>query len=113
MRLIATLMTCSLLAGCATYQWRHGDGTRNFDADSYPCKQEAAKAFPPNIRERVARPASFQPPKQVCGTNNQCTWTPGYWEPERRESFDANAEQRDDMYNSCMKAKGWAYIRVD
>jgi len=65
MKAFVPLLLCSLLAGCATYQWRHGDGTRNFDAESYPCKQEAAKAFPPEMRERVARAAMFQPPR--CG----------------------------------------------
>ena len=112
------IVTSALLAGCATYQWRHG--TRydaNFEQESYECKQEAAKALPPQIGERITRPTQFISPQWHCpagvSDRSKCNYTPGRWLQAERESYDLNASARNDLYNSCLKARGWLYLRVD
>lgn len=112
------MLSITLLAGCATYQWRHG--TRydaNFEQESYACKQEAAKALPPQIGERITRPAQFVAPQWLCPAgvtdHNKCNYNPGRWLQAERESYDINASARDDLYSSCLKARGWLYLRVD
>ncbi|SCK04973.1 hypothetical protein [Vogesella sp. LIG4] len=111
------LLAALLLAGCAHYQWRHPDGAENFDTDSYQCKQEAAKAFPPEVRNVTVYPGHFIGPYWHCppGAFNRgaCWYSPGFWDWPEVQAYDINEKSRVDLYNSCLKARGWAYIRVD
>ncbi len=113
---LAALLVSLLLAGCASYQWRHPEASRSFDTDSYACKQEAVKAFPPDIREHTT-PPRYIGPRWRCppGANsrNDCWLDSGFWTWPETESYDANAKARGDLYSSCLKARGWSYIRVD
>ncbi|WP_174874684.1 hypothetical protein [Vogesella oryzae] len=113
---LGILLACLWLAGCAHYQWRHADGTRSFDSDSYQCKQEAAKAFPPDIRQRTL-PPRYIGPRWHCPpgatTRSACWLDSGLWDWPQTESYDINEAARDDLYRSCLKARGWAYIRTE
>ncbi|MEQ6291848.1 hypothetical protein ACFPAG_14660 [Vogesella sp. GCM10023246] len=113
---LVPLLACLLLAGCAHYQWRHPDGTVNFDTDSYQCQQEAAKAFPPDIRQR-SYPPRYIGPRWHCppgATARSACWLDGsWWDWPETEAYDVNERARSDLYRSCLKARGWAYIRVD
>lgn len=117
MKIALSLILLAGLAGCANYQWRHADGMANFDQDHYSCLQEAAKALPPQMGERVREPERFIAPQWHCPTGvsdqSKCAYTPARWLRAERETYDVNAEARKDMQNSCLKAKGWAYVRVD
>lgn len=113
MKYLPLLLAGMLLSGCASYQWRHA--TRydaNFDEDSYQCKKEAAQAFPPNIEERMIRPPHMLPPALFCGPH-RCEQTAPRWTDAEMRNVDVNEAARDDLYGSCLKARGWIKVRVD
>ncbi|MFC3533535.1 hypothetical protein ACFOLG_15255 [Vogesella facilis] len=113
---LLSLLAALLLAGCAHYQWRHADGSRSFDSDSYQCRQEAAAAFPPDIRQRTL-PPRYIGPRWHCPpgaySHSSCWLDGGLWDWPETEAYDVNARSRDDLYRSCLQARGWAYRRVD
>ena len=103
-----------LLGACATYQWRHA--TRydaNFDEDSFQCKKEAAQAFPPLAGERTVRPPRFGPSWFCSPAGTRCSRTLPYWQDAETESYDINERARDDLYRSCLQARGWIRYRVE
>lgn len=113
MKTLPALLFCLLLGGCASYEWRHpSDASANFDADSYQCQTDAAKLYPPMLRERTLRPPMYYPPRNYCNAEGRCNWTIGRWEPAETENYDANEMPRRELYQSCLKAKGWLRIRT-
>lgn len=110
-----------LLSGCATYAWvKPGGDPASFPTDSYACKQEATSTAPPAYRVYDPFPAPFAPPygpvrcydhgdHEVCRIRH---W-PQPMQPWPPTAVDLNAGVRDDLYGSCLNAKGWFLQQVE
>lgn len=120
-QILSLLILATLISGCSRYVWMKPNGDPStFGPDSYNCKQSALSAAPPTFHTYVPYP---QPGpsivREVCyekhhGHHPRCKMiveTRDYVPPP--QTVDLNANNRDDMYNSCMNANGWVLQRVE
>lgn len=112
-RLAVLLSLSVVLSGCTQYVWTKQFGDpQSFAADNYDCKQNAMNTAPPVFETYGSYP--YRHPDLVytdChprGHHDICRTrvvSHGYAPPP--STVDLNARNRNDLYNSCMNAKGW------
>jgi len=106
-----------LLSGCATYVWVHPEkSNEQRDQESYTCEKEAAQAYPTLVVSTLDSPGHYLPPVTECtdsATQHTCITRPGRWVPPSTSTTDVNRSNREALFASCMRAKGWRRIRVD
>lgn len=116
-RVLTLLLLAAGLSGCASYAWLNADGKANYDRDHYACQQEGLKAFPAMVREQTVQPARYMPPGWDCppGITDraQCSWRAGRWLPPETRVSDVNERSRRELTDSCLRARGWVYQRID
>ena len=102
------------LSGCAGYSWNHpSKGERELKQDEHKCLEKSVQAFPFNFETKAPEIDYTSPPKTSCNEHTyygkaNCEKIPDIAMPPPSEMVDANEEKRDRVFDSCMKAKGWA-----
>lgn len=117
------LLTVLLLAGCTHYVWVKPVGDpASYPADDYVCKQESLAAAPPVYETYVpAGPGGLSPEivtdcrpsragGQHCFTRVVERHPVAIREPY---TIDLNEDKRDDLYQSCLQARGWVLQPVE
>lgn len=88
----------------------------NIDADKYQCQKEAVQMYPTIYIQR--QPAANQGTQCQAVQNGWLTTMDckpqmayGDWREESHQPIDANQENRNRAFASCMQAKGWRLNR--
>lgn len=108
-----------MLSGCATYAWvKPGGDPNTYPADSYACKQESMAAAPPvfhTVHPHIAPgPDIVRTRCRDEGFYEECrtrVYPSGYAGPP--QTYDLNERNRDNMFTSCMNARGWILQRIE
>lgn len=112
-------LACFLLSACTHVAWVKPSGDpATFPADSYLCKQDSLKAAPPvfethdlatPVARRFYRDCSHDP-----HGGERCHMIVLPDESRARpQTVDLNKNVRDDLYQSCLEAKGWVLQAVE
>ncbi len=122
MRLLPVLLLPFLLSACTSYIWVKPVGDQaTFGPDSYACKQQALASAPPVFHQQDVFPQRIASPDVVktnCvqrGAVESCQ-TRYYMHDSMIAPppvVDLNEDTRNDLYSSCMQAKGWVLQAVE
>jgi len=110
---IFTLSIIASLAGCQQFEWYSpiNKNVNHFNADHYSCLQQSAQSFPV-VMQSVSFGTGTQTQETTQCVNNRnitnCTTTPAQYTPPQSVLIDVNLNSRNQAYNACMYANGWA-----
>lgn len=102
-----------LFQGCTPMGWQNAlKGQTEFSSDNYQCEANAARLYPPIITlEQIA--SSYRTPTHTnCRKINkemQCTTYGGDYIPPIISTIDANEQNRNSLFRSCMQSLGWEW----
>lgn len=115
------LLACVLfLSGCAHYVWiKPGGDPATFPADDYACRQESMAAAPPVYETYVPMNPSIPEVLSDCHTardggqrcRTRVVQRPSF--PDRPYTVDLNEGNRENLHESCLRARGWVLQRVE
>lgn len=90
------LSLCLLVAGCGHYEWiRSRPGPGDFAGDRYLCQRDSLAVAP------VAEVIQIERERDRRGRRETVT------------AVDANADNRSNLFESCMASRGWEQIYID
>lgn len=118
-RLPALFLAFALLSGCTQYVWVKPLGNpATYPGDSYACKQESMAAAPPAFQTYEPYwPNDYEVVRLHCAEgrhHERCRAViaeRGYSPPPH--TVDLNQGNRQDLFNSCMNARGWQLQAVE
>ncbi|MHB1092617.1 hypothetical protein [Thiobacillus sp.] len=102
-----------LLVGCAQMVWVNPNKSESdFYSDKYKCEREAASTYP-TATVNVPYTTGYQQPAMTnCSGdgngNMSCMTTPGSYTPPATVLVDANKNNRNEAFRSCMYSEGWS-----
>lgn len=102
----------TLLSGCAQMVWVNPNKSESdFYSDKYKCEREAASSYPSAMVSTPYTTGYQQPAMTNCSSdgngNMSCITTPGRYTPPATMLVDANKNNRNEAFQSCMNADGW------
>lgn len=106
--LFAPLAACSSLS----IYYREGASVSRMQSDTIDCQVAALKDAPVANQVRQSPPIFF-PGRTVCNSAGQCYQTPGYWEPGRIYTVDANEGLRNQVEAQCMARRGYRPVTLE
>lgn len=100
-------------AGCLplTTYYREGVSPARLQTDITTCEVRALRDAPVALQTKVTPPV-WVAPRRTCVAANQCTTTPGYYQPGNVYQVDINKALRGRVESQCMAAKGYAPAQI-
>ncbi|GAB4534102.1 MAG: hypothetical protein Tsb0024_03720 [Ruegeria sp.] len=110
------LTTCLILlavAACGplSMYYREGASVTRMQADTTECQVSALKEVPVANQVRQSPPV-YWPGQTYCDGRGRCYRSPGWWEPGRVYTVDANKGLRDTVEAQCMARKGYRPVSL-
>lgn len=101
------------LSACAplSIYYREGESVSRMQTETTQCQVKALKDAPVATQIRQSPPI-YYPPRTYCHGPGQCYTRPGWWEPGRVYSVDANAGLRKRVEAQCMAQKGFRPVSL-
>ena len=100
------------LVGCNVGWSRPGTTEGEFYQDRYECQQQSAQMYPVSMVRRTIG-VGYQPAAITScnsyGGNTQCATSGGNYVPPASINEDANLDNRNAAFRSCLNAKGYAF----
>jgi hypothetical protein len=97
------------VSGCATGTWTRGDATAaDVDRDSFECRREAARMYPPMPRQ-VPYGGAENVSRTTCRTKNNVETCDKHTTPAPTYTTDDNDVPRQSAFEACMRAEGYRY----
>ena len=113
LRVVNLVVIGVCLSGCASYSWHHpSKGQSELHKDEHACFERAAQTFPYELRTQTD--VGYTPPlKTSCNTRDKqanCEKLQDIYlyMPPPTTVVDANQDNRDRLFDLCMKARGWS-----
>lgn len=92
MRRVSGLLAALAVAGCGHYEWRQiGPSVGTLQQADYSCQRDSLQVAPVAVVREVER------------TKKE----------ERITTRDVNESNRENLYDSCMRAHGWAHVWIE
>jgi hypothetical protein len=111
---LAVLALPLLFAGCVQYQWVNPSRpTANLNSDSVSCEQRVASLYPTqNVMVQTGGGYYTSGYRNCYRTyyGTACDYVPGHYVPPSYGVTDANATQRQQSFNACLRSKGWDLV---
>lgn len=110
------LPTCLILfavAACGplSMYYREGASVTRMQTDTTECQVAALKEVPVANQVRQSPPV-YWPGQTYCDGRGRCYRSPGWWEPGRVYTVDANKALRDTVEAQCMARKGYRPVSL-
>ena len=107
------IMCCS---GCSTVSWvKPGGSAAELNQDHYHCEREAVGMYPPLMVPHYSiGSAHHSPAKTNCRTSKgdiSCSHIPGTYTRQVLNMEDANKDNRISAVWSCLRSRGYEYVR--
>lgn len=97
------------LSGCATGTWTRPDATAaDLDRDSFHCRRESARMYPPHPRE-VPYGGGTNVTRTTCKTKGNVETCDKHSAPAMTYTTDDNDVPRQNAFEACMRAEGYRY----
>ncbi|MEW2916425.1 hypothetical protein AB1A64_05095 [Ruegeria sp. ANG10] len=110
-RLIILLMVLSACEGPLSLYYREGESVSRLQAETTQCQVKALEEVPVATQIRQS-PPTYWPGRTYCDGRGRCYRSPGWWQPGRVYSVDANQGLRNQVEAQCMAKKGFRPISL-
>lgn len=108
---LLTISISFFISGCSYYAFRNPDGTLPNAQSYFLCNDEASKLLPPHY-VNVYFSGYRAPTETVCSKDGECIEKEGAWVEGHSYDIDKNKEGREDLFISCMLAKGYVLTKI-